>query len=153
MHHIMPCEIAICYAYSTCFMPSRRRFVFSFIGYCDVATVTYSGQTVSILNLFVRESRSVLIHQLSKRLTQRIPFKTKGIPVSTTFHPTRSIFFTATKKDVRVYDLLKQKLVKKLDAGVREISSIAVHPGGMSLSLCHALGEHIDASKLLFWPI
>ncbi|KAK4438349.1 Ribosome biogenesis protein BOP1 [Sesamum alatum] len=78
----------------------------------------------------VRESRSVLIHQLSKRLTQRIPFKTKGIPVSTAFHPTRSIFFTATKKDVRVYDLLKQKLIKKLEAGVREISSIAIHPGG-----------------------
>ncbi|GER39853.1 ribosome biogenesis protein BOP1 homolog [Striga asiatica] len=78
----------------------------------------------------IRESRSVLIHQLSKKLTQRIPFKTKGIPVSTAFHPTRSIFFTASKKDVRVYDLLKQKLIKKLDAGVREISSIAIHPGG-----------------------
>ncbi|GER41472.1 ribosome biogenesis protein BOP1 homolog [Striga asiatica] len=64
------------------------------------------------------------------RLTQRIPFKTKGIPVSTAFHPSRSIFFTASKKDVRVYDLLKQKLIKKLDAGVREISSIAIHPGG-----------------------
>ncbi|KZV48667.1 hypothetical protein F511_10353 [Dorcoceras hygrometricum] len=76
------------------------------------------------------ESRSVLIHQLSKKLTQRIPFRTKGIPVSTAFHPTRSIFFTATKKNVRVYDLLKQKLVKKLDAGVREISSIAIHPSG-----------------------
>ncbi|KAL3814513.1 hypothetical protein ACJIZ3_015781 [Penstemon smallii] len=73
---------------------------------------------------------SVLIHQLSKRLTQRVPFKTKGIPVSIAFHPTRSIFFTATKKVVRVYDLLKQKLIKKLDAGVREISSIAIHPGG-----------------------
>ncbi|KAK4476833.1 hypothetical protein RD792_015993 [Penstemon davidsonii] len=57
-------------------------------------------------------------------------FKTKGIPVSIAFHPTRSIFFTATKKVVRVYDLLKQKLIKKLDAGVREISSIAIHPGG-----------------------
>ncbi|XP_075476402.1 ribosome biogenesis protein BOP1 homolog isoform X2 [Primulina tabacum] len=76
------------------------------------------------------ESRSVLIHQLSKKLTQRIPFKTKGIPVSTAFHPTRSIIFTATKKNVRVYDLLKQKLVKKLDAGVREISSISIHPAG-----------------------
>ncbi|KAL0372003.1 UNVERIFIED_CONTAM: Ribosome biogenesis protein BOP1 [Sesamum calycinum] len=61
---------------------------------------------------------------------KRVPFKTKGIPVSTAFHPTRSIFFTATKKDVRVYDLLKQKLIKKLEAGVREISSIAIHPGG-----------------------
>ncbi|EYU26493.1 hypothetical protein MIMGU_mgv1a002340mg [Erythranthe guttata] len=68
--------------------------------------------------------------KLSKKQTQRIPFKTKGIPVATSFHPTRSIFFTATKKDVRVYDLIKQKRIKKLDAGVREISSIAIHPGG-----------------------
>ncbi|KAK4401985.1 Ribosome biogenesis protein BOP1 [Sesamum angolense] len=89
-----------------------------------------SIRNLLFLDLVVRESRSVLIHQLSKRLTQRIPFKTKGIPVSTAFHPTRSIFFTATKKDVRVYDFLKQKLIKKLEAGVREISSIAIHPGG-----------------------
>ncbi|KAL1537741.1 Ribosome biogenesis protein 1 [Salvia divinorum] len=76
------------------------------------------------------ESRSVLVHQLSKKLTQRIPFKTKGIHVTSAFHPTRSMFFAATKKDVRVYDLLKQKLVKKLEPGVREISSLAIHPGG-----------------------
>lgn len=76
------------------------------------------------------ESRAVLIHQLSKKQTQRIPFKLHGLPVSTTFHPTRSVFFVSTKKNVRVYDLVKQKLVKKLEPGVREISSISVHPGG-----------------------
>lgn len=76
------------------------------------------------------DSKSVLIHQLSKRLTQRIPFKTKGIPVSTAFHPTRSIFFTATKKDVCVYDFLKEKLIKRLESGLREISSLAIHPNG-----------------------
>lgn len=89
---------------------------------------------LTFLNLNVRESRSVLVHQLSKKLTQRIPFKTKGIHVASAFHPTRSMFFAATKKDVRVYDLLKQKLVKKLEPGVREISSLAIHPGGMSFS-------------------
>ncbi|KAL0327668.1 UNVERIFIED_CONTAM: Ribosome biogenesis protein BOP1 [Sesamum angustifolium] len=46
------------------------------------------------------------------------------------FHPTRSISSLQRRKDVRVYDLLKQKLIKKLEAGVREISSIAIHPGG-----------------------
>ncbi|KAA8536573.1 hypothetical protein F0562_029051 [Nyssa sinensis] len=76
------------------------------------------------------ESRAILIHQLSKKLTQRTPFKLHGLPVSSAFHPTRSIFFASTKKNVRVYDLLKQKLVKKLEPGVREISSIAIHPGG-----------------------
>ncbi|KAG9135484.1 hypothetical protein Leryth_007236 [Lithospermum erythrorhizon] len=76
------------------------------------------------------ESRAVLIHQLSKKKTQRIPFKLHGLAVSTAFHPTRSVFFVSTKKNVLVYDLLKQKLVKKLETGVREISSISIHPGG-----------------------
>ncbi|KAE9449591.1 hypothetical protein C3L33_18511, partial [Rhododendron williamsianum] len=73
---------------------------------------------------------AILIHQLSKKVTQRIPFKLHGLPVSSTFHPTRSVFFVSTKKNVRVYDLLKQKLVKKLETGFREVSSIAIHPGG-----------------------
>lgn len=76
------------------------------------------------------ETRSVLIHQLSKKHTQRIPFKLHGIAVSSTFHPTASIFFVATKKNVRVFNLQKQKLIKKLEPGLREISSIAVHPKG-----------------------
>ncbi|XP_022149038.1 ribosome biogenesis protein BOP1 homolog [Momordica charantia] len=76
------------------------------------------------------ESRAVLIHQLSRKLTQRIPFKLHGLPVTSVFHPTRSIFFVSTKKNVRVYDLLKQKLIKKLETGLREVSSIAVHPAG-----------------------
>ncbi|KAL4320671.1 hypothetical protein AHAS_Ahas14G0033800 [Arachis hypogaea] len=36
-------------------------------------------------------------------------------------------------KSVRVYDLLKRKFIKKLDTGLREASSIAVHPGGDNL--------------------
>ncbi|KAL2907245.1 Ribosome biogenesis protein BOP1-like protein [Bienertia sinuspersici] len=67
---------------------------------------------------------------LSKKGSQRIPFKLHGLPISTTFHPSRSIFFIATKKNVRVYDLLKEKLIKKLDTKLREVSSMAVHPGG-----------------------
>ncbi|XP_057951643.1 ribosome biogenesis protein BOP1 homolog [Malania oleifera] len=76
------------------------------------------------------ESRAILIHQLTKKLTQKIPFKLHGLPVSSVFHPSRSIFFVSTKKIIRVYDLLKQKLIKKLDTGLHEVSSIAVHPAG-----------------------
>lgn len=78
----------------------------------------------------LRESRSILIHRLSSKQTQRFPFKLRGLPVSSVFHPTRSHFFISTKKDVRVYDLLQHKLIKKLETGLREISSIAIHPAG-----------------------
>ncbi|OVA04256.1 WD40 repeat [Macleaya cordata] len=73
---------------------------------------------------------AVLIHQLSKKITQKIPFKLHGLPVSSVFHPSRPILFVSTKKSVRVYDLLKEKLIRKLETGVREVSSIAIHPAG-----------------------
>ncbi|XP_068634739.1 ribosome biogenesis protein BOP1 homolog [Aristolochia californica] len=76
------------------------------------------------------DTRAILIHQLSKKLTQNPFKKLHGLPVSAVFHPTRSVFFIATKKNVRVYDLLKQKLIKKLEPGLRDISSVAVHPTG-----------------------
>ncbi|GMH30041.1 hypothetical protein Nepgr_031884 [Nepenthes gracilis] len=78
----------------------------------------------------VGSKQAILIHQLSKKQTQRVPFKLHGLPVSSAFHPSRSIFFISTKKNVRVYDLLKQKLIKKLETGLREVSSISIHPGG-----------------------
>ncbi|KAI5593339.1 hypothetical protein BDE02_03G007300 [Populus trichocarpa] len=81
------------------------------------------------------DSKAILIHQLSKKFTQRHPFKLHGLPVSAVFHPTRSIFFVSTKKNVRVYDLLKQKLIKKLETGLREVSSISVHPAGDNVIL------------------
>ncbi|KAJ4717395.1 Ribosome biogenesis protein BOP1-like [Melia azedarach] len=76
------------------------------------------------------ESRAIIMHQLSKKLSHRIPFKLHGLPVSSVFHPTRSVFFISTKKNIRVYDLLKQKLIKKLETGLKEVSSIAIHPAG-----------------------
>jgi len=33
-----------------------------------------------------------------------------------------------------VFDLLKSKQIKKLDTGLKEASSIAVHPGGIVIS-------------------
>ncbi|KAK9942190.1 hypothetical protein M0R45_007869 [Rubus argutus] len=47
------------------------------------------------------------------------------------FHPTRSsYFFISTKKTIRQYHLEKGKLMRKLETGLKEISSIAVHPSG-----------------------
>ncbi|WCJ25466.1 hypothetical protein M5689_007350 [Euphorbia peplus] len=73
---------------------------------------------------------AILIHRLSTKFTQSLSFKLRGLPVSFAFHPNRSIFFVATKKKVRVYDLVKKNLMKTLESGLREISSIAIHPQG-----------------------
>ncbi|KAJ9594551.1 hypothetical protein L9F63_027466, partial [Diploptera punctata] len=74
------------------------------------------------------QNRSVIIHQLSTRRSQ-LPFsKPKGLVQCVLFHPIRPFFFVATQKNIRVYDLTKQEMVKKLYSNSKWISSMAIHP-------------------------
>lgn len=76
---------------------------------------------------------AVAIHTLSKHLTQ-IPFRRlPGIPQTVQFHPSRPLFFVATQRTIRSYDLQKQELVKIIQPGARWISSFDIHPGGDNL--------------------
>ena len=79
------------------------------------------------------ESAAVAIHTISKHLTQ-YPFRRlKGLPQTARFHPSKPIFFVATQRMIRSYDLSKQILLKILQPGARWISSFDVHPGGDNL--------------------
>ncbi|KAG5949193.1 Ribosome biogenesis protein erb1 [Claviceps sorghi] len=76
---------------------------------------------------------SVAIHTLSKHLSQ-IPFRRlPGLAQTAQFHPSRPLFFVATQRMIRCYDLQKQELVKVLQPGARWISSFDIHPGGDNL--------------------
>lgn len=86
------------------------------------ATVSPQGQT-----------HAVAIHTLSKHLTQ-LPFRRlKGLAQSAQFHPSKPIFFVATQRTIRSYDLSKQELLKTIQPGARWISSFDLHPGGDNL--------------------
>lgn len=79
------------------------------------------------------QSTAVAIHTLSKHLSQ-LPFrKLKGLAQYAQFHPSKPIFFVATQRTIRSYDLSKQVLLKILQPGARWISSFDVHPGGDNL--------------------
>lgn len=79
------------------------------------------------------QSAAVAIHTLSKHLSQ-LPFrKLKGLAQYAQFHPSKPIFFVATQRMIRSYDLSKQVLLKILQPGARWISSFDVHPGGDNL--------------------
>lgn len=76
------------------------------------------------------ENRSVLIHQLSRRRSQ-LPFtKPKGLVQAALFHPVKPLFFVATQRNIRIYDLVKQEIVKKLISNSKWISHMSIHPGG-----------------------
>lgn len=79
------------------------------------------------------QNGAVAIHTLSKHLTQ-LPFRRlKGLAQSAQFHPSKPIFFVATQRTIRSYDLSKQELLKIIQPGARWISSFDLHPGGDNL--------------------
>ncbi|KAG0609240.1 hypothetical protein M758_8G169200 [Ceratodon purpureus] len=80
-------------------------------------------------------TKSVLVHQLSKQQSQNPFRKHHGRVVRVLFHPQRPFLFVATKMHVRIYNLAKQQLSKKLMTSLNEISSMAIHPGGDNLIL------------------
>ncbi|KAJ4458137.1 putative Ribosome biogenesis protein BOP1 [Paratrimastix pyriformis] len=77
-------------------------------------------------------SSTVIIHQLSRRRSQ-LPFTKKRLVMCVLFHPTKPLFFVASRTAVQVFDLMKQQLVKKLRPSAKWITSMALHPTGSHL--------------------
>ena len=75
-------------------------------------------------------TRAVLVHHLSRGTTQNPFRKNRGRVVRALFHPTKPFFFVATQQAVRVYNLGKQALAKKLVGGSGVITSMDIHPTG-----------------------
>lgn len=100
----------------------------------EVAQVTWHGKGDYFASVMPDgQNRSVVISQLSKRRSQ-LPFtKSKGLVQCVMFHPVRPMLFVATQRHVRIYDLIKQQLVKKLMTNSKWISSLDIHPGGDNL--------------------
>ncbi|XKL68637.1 hypothetical protein PGB90_006406 [Kerria lacca] len=96
----------------------------------EIKEVTWHGRGDYFATVMTEGgNRSVVIHQVSTRRSQ-IPFaKPKGLVQCILFHPVRPFLFVATQKNVRIYDLVKQELFKKLLTFAQWISSMAIHPG------------------------
>mmetsp|Transcript_22328 Transcript_22328/g.43433 ORF Transcript_22328/g.43433 Transcript_22328/m.43433 type:complete len:536 (+) Transcript_22328:1-1608(+) len=76
---------------------------------------------------------SVQIHRVTRCRTH-VPFsKSKGFVQQVAFHPNKPFFFVVTKRHIRVYNLVKQEMVKKMTCPARWISSISIHPAGDNL--------------------
>ena len=79
------------------------------------------------------QADSALIHRLSKAKSQAPFSRTKGVVQCILFHHLHPLFFVATRRHVRVYNLATQLLVKKLSAAVERITSLSLHHGGDNL--------------------
>ncbi|KAJ8936837.1 hypothetical protein NQ314_012153 [Rhamnusium bicolor] len=100
----------------------------------EVSQVTWHGRGDYFATVMPDgQNRSVLISQISKRRSQ-LPFtKAKGLVQCVLFHPTKPYLFVATQRHVRIYDLVKQTMMKKLLTNSKWISTMAIHPGGDNL--------------------
>nr|MBE5724379.1 putative ribosome biogenesis protein BOP1-like protein [Cucujiformia] len=100
----------------------------------DVAQVTWHGRGDYFATVMPDgQNRSVLISQISQRRSQLPLSKSKGLIQCVLFHPTKPCLFVATQRHVRIYDLVKQNLVKKLMTNCKWISTMAIHSGGDNL--------------------
>lgn len=90
------------------------------------------------------KNTAVLIHQLSKHLSQSPFRKAKGIIMDAKFHPFKPQLFVSSQRTIRIYDLAQQVLVKKLMPGARMLSGIDIHPRGD-----HLLASSYD--KRVLW--
>lgn len=89
----------------------------------------------------------VFIHQLSRHATQ-CPFKkNQGQVQDAAFHPSKPHLYLASQRTIRIYDLPKQEMVQKLEAGpgVNWISNLNIHPNGE-----HVLAGTLDHKTLWF---
>nr|NVI69920.1 putative ribosome biogenesis protein BOP1 homolog [Cucujiformia] len=100
----------------------------------EVSQVTWHGRGDYFASVMPDgQNRSVLISQISQRRSQLPLTKSKGLIQCVLFHPTKPCLFVATQRHVRIYDLVKQTLVKKLTTNSKWISTMAIHPGGDNL--------------------
>ena len=87
------------------------------------------GDYLSTLMHGGAKTKAVLIHQVSKR-SSRAPFTKDVLVQAIKFHPTKPFFFVASQTTIRIYNLQRQTMIKKLKSGAKWISSIDIHPGG-----------------------
>ena len=84
-----------------------------------LATLTHGGA----------KKKAVIIHQVSTQ-SSRAPFSKDVSIQAIRFHPSKPFFFVASQTNIRVYNLQRQTLVKKLLSGAKWISSMSIHPKG-----------------------
>ncbi len=91
-----------------------------------------------VLNGIALVVQAVMIHQLSKQATQNPFRKNRGRVSRVLFHPSKPFLLVATEHHVRVYNLVKQALARKLVGS----------SGGFTCLAIHSSGDHVLAGAL-----
>ncbi|KAL7026113.1 hypothetical protein ACKWTF_013795 [Chironomus riparius] len=100
----------------------------------EVSQVTWHGKGDYFATVMPNGlSRAVLVHQLSKRRSQTSFSKSHGMVQCVLFHPIKPCLFVASQQHIRIYDLVKQEMIKKLLPSCKWIAKIAIHPKGDNL--------------------
>jgi ribosome biogenesis protein ERB1 len=89
------------------------------------------GEFLATVSSTPAKGGRVLVHHVGRRQSEDpVGPKQKGDAQCVCFHPTKPVLFMATKTHLLVFHLVRRVLLKKMSAGVKWISSIAVHPKG-----------------------
>uniref|UniRef100_A0A915PT60 BOP1 N-terminal domain-containing protein n=1 Tax=Setaria digitata TaxID=48799 RepID=A0A915PT60_9BILA len=73
-----------------------------------------------------KSAKFIYIHQLSKYKSQQPFSRLKGMITVLSFHPREPFLFVGTQRHIRIYDLVKCQLKKKIMTGSQWVSSMAL---------------------------
>ncbi|KAI6174986.1 Ribosome biogenesis protein BOP1-like protein [Aphelenchoides bicaudatus] len=82
---------------------------------------------------FSSSAKTIYVHRISTSKSQKPFNKSKGSVQQVLFHPTKPQFFIATKQHIRLYDLSKCALLKKIFTGTKWLSSIHLDASGNNI--------------------
>jgi ribosome biogenesis protein ERB1 len=122
----------------------------------NVSFLTWHGKGDYFSSFCKRENTSskVLVHSLSRFQSHKIFSKqSKGSLKTMAFHPKRPLFFVATEKNILVYNLKQQLLIKKFK-GIESPVCLSIHQTGDHLLVacedCKVLWFDYDLSSIPF---
>lgn len=92
-----------------------------------------------------KHGQRLFIHQISRRASQSPLSRLLGTPRACLFHPSQPKLTVLTDMSLRIYDLSKQKLAKKLRLSAKHPSYLTLHPSGD-----HIVVAHLDGSLLWY---
>lgn len=95
------------------------------------------------LNPLLTSCSSISIHQISKAKSQ-FPFsKSPGKVEGLAFHPTLPCLVVVTQTYVKLFHLVEQKLIKKLQSNCKWLSCMDIHTSGEPILLSSTRPHHM----------
>eukprot|EP01039_Chlorochromonas_danica_P007694 gene7694-8501_t len=129
--HIHPKEASTFIIAKDCYVGPRADLVFT----QPVVRIAWHHKgdylvTVTTPSSSASSASAIAVHQISKAKSQYPFSKSPGRVQTVVFHPSLPCLIVVTQQHIKIFHLVQQKLIKKLQSNCKWLSSVDVHSSG-----------------------